>query len=109
MGVCASAPEPSGPLEALLVAAVKSAKNRNSMHDGKAHTFNSLLMQFGRMRPGFMKMKGMFQGLAAPSSMRITTLENKLDVLQIQPDNAAMAAIIVAAKAEGKGGVDGDE
>ena len=108
MGICASAPEPSGPLEALLVAAVQGAKSRNGMRDGKMHTFNGLLMQFGRMRPGFVRMKGMFQGLAGPS-MRIATLENKLDLLQIQPDNAAMAAIIVAAKAEGKGGIDGDE
>ena len=106
---CSSGSEVTGPLEALLVKAVTGAKSRKGMRDRKLHTFTALQMQFGKMRPGFFKMKNLHQSLAVPSSMRIVTLEDKLDLLQIDPSRPTAISIIQAAKAEGRGGIDGDE
>jgi len=110
MGVgCSSSSDIAGPLEALLVKAVKGAKTRKGMRDGKLHTFTALQLQFGNMRPGFLKMKNLHQSLAIPTSMRIVSLEDKLDLLMLDASNAAVISILQAVKSEGRGGIDGDE
>ena len=92
-----------------MVAAVLGAKTRTGKRDGKMHTFNSLLMQFGKMKPGFQLMRELFQSLATPSSMRIASLETRLHVLKINPESEIVQKVIAASKLEGHGGIDGDE
>ena len=99
----------AGPLESLMVAAVLGAKTRKGKRDGKMQTFNSLLMRFGQMKPGFQLIKNLFQQLAVPSSMRITSLESRLDILKINKNSEIIKKVIEASKLEGKGGIDGDE
>ncbi|GAX80514.1 hypothetical protein CEUSTIGMA_g7952.t1 [Chlamydomonas eustigma] len=108
MGCSASKPA-MGPLEALLISAVKTAKSRSGMRSGKMHTFNALLMHFGQMKQGFEKIRQLFTAISVSSSGRIPSLDTKLDILKIDPSSPVITQIVAAVNLEGKGGVDGDD